>query len=510
MAAFTLLMLALGQSDMGPLMPDTTLLDGCPLNPGESSPCAMDIGVRADEQACLAACASASYCSGMTFHGPTTQEWANHCVFRIDDVYAPRACGAGCDHTSANKTSGWEPQPPPPLPTWLPALLPWGKPKVFWFGANASGLDSEDTLALLARHAVAGYGWQTGHQGGGTPGVGEELQAAAATHLSDYLDAVGNNSTAIFEYRQIQVALRLFAQCAMAADDATKDAFWLHDAKTGELCLAGQPWGTADPYWNFSHAPAADYWVSAVIGELATDRALTSGRGAVFWDESDQGECGYRGGNCDFSAFPAAALQAAKNAVYARQAAAMNAAGIIPIFSLDNRFEASGTGTSAPAPCALPEDALAAALNATRWVRFYENWPQSFWVPGGKDLSAAMVSNVRALAQLALWQGRCASPPPLNPPPLTPHFIILPRPSLRLQLAYLMCSILAPPALRPSATLRARGGWAATWSGLWGCIWWWRGQAPPSPFPTTGMMRTFAGAQSSTWILVSRWGMPCA
>lgn len=409
---FTLLTLALGQSDMGPLMPDTTLLDGCPLNPGESSPCAMDIGVRADEQACLAACASASYCSGMTFHGPTTQEWANHCVFRIDDVYAPRACGAGCDHTSANKTSGWEPQPPPPLPTWLPSLLPWGKPKVFWFGANASGLDSEDTLALLARHAVAGYGWQTGHQGGGTPGVGEELQAAAATHLSDYLDAVGNNSTAIFEYRQIQVALRLFAQCAMAADDATKDAFWLHDAKTGELCLAGQPWGTADPYWNFSHAPAADYWVSAVIGELATDRALTSGRGAAFFDESDQGECGYRGGNCDFSAFPAAALQAAKNAVYARQAAAMNAAGIIPIFSLDNRFEASGAGTSAPAPCALPEDALAAALNATRWVRFYENWPQSFWVPGGKDLSAAMVSNVRALAQLALWQGRCASPPP--------------------------------------------------------------------------------------------------
>lgn len=36
--------------------------------------------------------------------------------------------------------------------------------KTFWFGANASlgGLDSEETLALMAKHSVAGYGWQTG------------------------------------------------------------------------------------------------------------------------------------------------------------------------------------------------------------------------------------------------------------------------------------------------------------------------------------------------------------
>jgi hypothetical protein len=51
--------------------------------------------------------------------------------------------------------------------------------------------------------------------------------------------------------------------------------------------------------------------------------------------------------------------------VYARQAKAMNAAGIIPIFSLDNRLAASGEGLSAPIPCALPQDDLVAALAGT-------------------------------------------------------------------------------------------------------------------------------------------------
>lgn len=299
---------------------------------------------------------------------------------------------------------------------WLPSTLPWGKPKVFWFGANSSGLDSRETLALIARHAVGGYGWQTGHPGGGTIGTGEMLQAAAATHLLDYLQEVGNNSTQIFEYRQIQVALRLFSMCALAADDPTNENFWLHDTVTGELCLAGQPWGSKDPYWNFSDQGAADYWVNSVIGELTMDRALTSGgRGAVFFDEVDQGECGYRGGNCDFSKFDSASLQAAKFATYARQTAAMNQAGIVPIFSLDNRFAASGANTSTTLPCALPEDDMAAALKGLNWVRFYENWPSSFWVPGGIDLEASMVANAIIEAEQGITNvlhggGACPAP----------------------------------------------------------------------------------------------------
>ena len=397
---------------MGPLMQDVTLLDGCALNPGESSACASDRGVLPSAAACAAACDLLPACSGATYHGPSTQQWAGHCVFRLDGVYDPRACGSGCDHTSSNKTSGWVPAAPV-LPVWGPSLLPWGKPKVFWFGANSSGLDSEPQLALEARHAVAGNGWQTGHPGGGTVGLGEMWQAAASTHLADYLDAVGNNSTMVFQYRQVQVALRLFGINAIAADDASKADFWLHD-ESGVLCLAGQPWGTQDPYWNFSSAAAADYWVQEVIGGLTRDASLTSGRGAVFWDESDQGECGYRSGNCDFSKFNSTALQAAKNAVYARQTQAMNAAGIIPIFSLDNRLTNSSAGLDAPLPCALPEDDLAAALKGQVWVRFYENFPRTFWA-GGKDLEAAMVANAIAEAALGVPNvlhsgGACPAP----------------------------------------------------------------------------------------------------
>ena len=283
--------------------------------------------------------------------------------------------------------------------------MPFGKPKVFWFGANSSGLDSPATLALLARHAVSGYGWQTGHnnEAAGSIGLGEALQSAAVTHALDYFDFVGNNSTMVFQYRQIQVALRLFAQCAIAADNIDHNSFWLQ--QSGKICVASQPWGTSDPYWNFSNPEAANYWIDQVIGQLIKDTSLTTGRGAVFFDEVDQGECGYRAGSCDFSKFDALSLQTAKNAVFRRQVNAMNKAGIIPILSLDNRLRASSTGLPIGSPCALPEDDLAAALAGSTWVRFYENFPQSFWVPGGKDLSAAMVQNAILEAQLGIPNG---------------------------------------------------------------------------------------------------------
>ena len=46
---------------------------------------------------------------------------------------------------------------------WPPTEAGWsGRLKTFWFGANHTGLDSPKTLALMAKHSVAGYGWQTG------------------------------------------------------------------------------------------------------------------------------------------------------------------------------------------------------------------------------------------------------------------------------------------------------------------------------------------------------------
>jgi hypothetical protein len=94
------------------------------------------------------------------------------------------------------------------------------------------------------------YGWQTG--GGdrhGSNGRGDAYGAAAVSHARDYLDQIGNNHTVVFQYRQVQVALSLFAQTWLAATDPQYAGFWLKDNATGDVCLAPQSqWGTSDPY----------------------------------------------------------------------------------------------------------------------------------------------------------------------------------------------------------------------------------------------------------------------
>ena len=100
--------------------------------------------------------------------------------------------------TSPNATAfqpcaapGPSPPPSPPLhPTiaaaWYPAAQGWtGKIKPFWFGANHTGLDSEATLALMSKHSVAGYGWQTG---------GAWQDGVCATVLPVPLDSYAANS----------------------------------------------------------------------------------------------------------------------------------------------------------------------------------------------------------------------------------------------------------------------------------------------------------------------------
>lgn len=74
--------------------------------------------------------------------------------------------------------------------------------------------------------------------------------------------------------------------------------------------LQGNPWGTEDPYWNFSVAglhgrgarkaraapdsrvcaDAAEYYADQVGGEAAAESAVI---GAVFFDESDLSYCGF-------------------------------------------------------------------------------------------------------------------------------------------------------------------------------------------------------------------------
>jgi hypothetical protein len=396
---------AAGPIMTGPL-PFTTVLNfpDCGLpgpSPGTRTPLCVVNGTPATAAACALACLASGECSGYTWHANATANgpWALACIFRTDGAWEP-------EYAAAFHTSGQKVQAPVPL-VW-PVSDGFARLPLMWFGANVSGLDRADTLALIARHRVGVYGWQQGTGAlapGSNLGDGDAYLAAAATHLSDYLDAlpsqVGANRTLVGVYRQIQVALRLFAAPRAAADNAACDSFWMRSggAADGAVCTVAQPWGTADPYFNFSAAEAATFWVEEVVGQVAAQAA--AGVRAVFFDESDQNFCSYWNvaqQNC--GAIPLEALvpmQSANNDVLARTAAALNAAGVIPIFSMLNRVAASGAGNPGgpPMPCALPEDATIAALSALTWARFYENFPFSWWSedPQGPAQAAAFVAN---------------------------------------------------------------------------------------------------------------------
>jgi len=345
---------------------------------------------------CAAACLADDGCTSYTWHANATDNgaWALACVFRTDGAWEPE--GGAADHVSGQKAQ----------PLVWPVQDGFDQLPVMWFGANVSGLDSDDTLALIARHNIGTYGWQQG-TGALSPGAnlgdGDAYLSSAATHLSDYLASAGGGprGTLVAVYRQVQVALRLFAAPRAAADNAAMSGFWMRDGgrTDGAICTAAQPWGTSDPYYNFSVSAAADYWVNEVVGQLATEAA--AGVRGAFFDESDQNFCSYWNvtqENCGPLPLESLApMHAANNAVLARTTAALNAAGIIPLFSSLNRLAASsGSGVAPPAPCALPEDDTIAAMGpGATYARFYENFPFSWWSvdPQGADNAAVFVAN---------------------------------------------------------------------------------------------------------------------
>ncbi len=382
---------------------DTTVLNypDCGLDgpsPGTRSLLCVVNGTLFSAAACASACFASDECTGYTWHANETINgpWSLACVFRTDGSWNPEYGASG--HTSGQKTE-------PPVPLKWPVTDGFERLPLMWFGANVSGLDNDDTLALIAKHRIGVYGWQQGTttlSPGQNLGDGDAYLSSAATHLSDFLDAlpgqVGANRTLVGVYRQIQVALRLFAAPRAAADSPADAAFWIRDVNgSGDTCIVDQPWGTADPYWNFSVPAAASYWVQEVVGQVAAEAA--AGVRAVFFDESDQNYCSYWNvaqQNCPpLPLETLAPMQAASNDVLAQTAAALNAAGVIPIFSMLNRVSASGQGLQLPPPCALPEDATIAALAPFTWARFYENFPYSWWSadPGGPDNAAAFVEN---------------------------------------------------------------------------------------------------------------------
>ena len=125
-------------------------------------------------------------------------------------------------------------------------------------------------------------------------GNGEVNQAAAATHLADYLAAKQKDQkdkTLVFTYRQNELALSMFERTLEANADPRNTEFWVRNPlNESEPCAWEQPWGTHDHAWNFSNSRAADYWINEVVAEVAAQARW--GIGAVFFDETDQGYCG--------------------------------------------------------------------------------------------------------------------------------------------------------------------------------------------------------------------------
>ena len=128
-----------------------------------------------------------------------------------------------------------------------------------WFSANVSGPNSKAELELLAKYdlAIVSWGQQMPGGSGKITRDSELAQAEAASAARRYLDSVGNNSTVLGVYRQIQIALGLFNASHAAALDPEKRSFWLHQLDNASNICGMEPsegdkrsqWGTYDPFW---------------------------------------------------------------------------------------------------------------------------------------------------------------------------------------------------------------------------------------------------------------------
>lgn len=255
-----------------------------------------------------------------------------------------------------------------------------------WFGANATGLDSTAQLALIARHSIAGYGWQ---QNANTSDFRhmESNGEAAAVHLRD---TVGP-SMPIFVYRHMQMAWSGWDVQRPIAESLPQYAGMLvKDANTSAICLQSVPGGqTPSPLYLWLNASAGQFWLEQVTQELIGEAGIS----AVFHDETDWSYCGYNFAKDGCTSVDEGQLLSdyrAKWGVLQSVAQALNAGGLWPIFSSKNLQAAAWKGIPAPVkqPCLLPMDGYVSALSGLGWMRFYE-----YWMGQGALLDAATIAN---------------------------------------------------------------------------------------------------------------------
>ena len=257
----------------------------------------------------------------------------------------------------------------------------------FYFGADEAGPQPPAQVALVARFALAGWGWQQGFSRGHGEEQGREA-AAAVRRLAPPGSAGAPD--ALFVYRQSESLFTYYDAFANVTHSPTLlAAAQLADPATGKLCGGGG-------LLAYGNASFAQYWVQAVGGELATEAPLVQ---AVFYDGFDKLYAGGTLGAEGCSGFTPAATAAelrAKVAATAQQAGLLNAAGALPLLSTYNFLQAASLGLPEAELAAAPlqamngvyEDEYLAALSGVAWARFYE-----VWLGHGPAQDALMIQN---------------------------------------------------------------------------------------------------------------------
>eukprot|EP00040_Diaphanoeca_grandis_P008464 m.45339 g.45339 ORF g.45339 m.45339 type:complete len:330 (-) comp19944_c0_seq1:324-1313(-) len=246
----------------------------------------------------------------------------------------------------------------------------------FYFGADETGdgVQSPDELAFVARHALAGWGWQ---QGSASGHHGEAQGQAAAARLRALAPRTDNATSpdALFVYRQSEALFTLYDLMAAVAANATLSvSAELHDpVNTSQVCGGGGLLG-------YGEEPFLSYWVNVVGGEIAHEEYVD----AVFYDGFDKLYSSNTLANqgCPGFSQPNRTAQALEDkvAATARQADVLNAQHRFPIISTYNYLAPSASVLQTDAESDLTEgsmngiteDVYAHALAGKVWMRFYE------------------------------------------------------------------------------------------------------------------------------------------
>ena len=251
---------------MGPLLPHSQALQqpGGLCLPGRCQ----NAGPQPSAAACAALCDASPWCSSMTWAGPHNDCCQLDCYLRFDGAFEPASCGA-CDQTAANKSAGWAPgPPPPPAPSCATNGVPCPPPRWApeWNLTRSTAVQPWCSDIFTPAHpwGLISLAWDCSSDG---------FEEAAAVASCAALKARGI-ATRCFAYKNQELALRWLESQRAAMDDPSRLSWflqWPNGTLYSEPETSRQHGGfSAQAFWDFRVAPAADYFVASVLAAMAS------------------------------------------------------------------------------------------------------------------------------------------------------------------------------------------------------------------------------------------------